>query len=148
MWGTLAKTLTGRPLSRITPTCVGNTFLECINEVLGEDHPHLCGEHPAVLIASLMSLGSPPPVWGTLFTRFVNLSEHRITPTCVGNTLARLLRRIVAKDHPHLCGEHPCRPSLTRWMNGSPPPVWGTLLTSKGCSIMYRITPTCVGNTP
>ena len=71
----------------------------------------------------------------------------RITPTCVGNT-GRFSRRFLhQRDHPHLCGEHPRMPVLFIRRLGSPPPVWGTPVYSRPGEGLFRITPTCVGNT-
>ena len=94
-----------------------------------------------------MKLGSPPPVWGTQLVLAVGKHEHRITPTCVGNTWSIANRQKKQEDHPHLCGEHRKSIVFLSENPGSPPPVWGT---QKTCSLFcsyFGITPTCVGNT-
>ena len=72
--------------TRITPTCVGNTVVAWSNATCARDHPHLCGEHLLCCPRRSNSLGSPPPVWGTLPARQNPDMRVGITPTCVGNT--------------------------------------------------------------
>ena len=71
---------------RITPTCVGNTPYASFSIFSVWDHPHLCGEHYGPKLMSGTSMGSPPPVWGTLNVFKLKFHAGRITPTCVGNT--------------------------------------------------------------
>ena len=66
VWGTRASIKWAICAVGITPTCVGNTedYLDFVEG--NEDHPHLCGEHPVLVVNQVEGWGSPPPVWGTL----------------------------------------------------------------------------------
>ena len=89
MWGTPKKFKHWVTSEGITPTCVGNTF-EAANDVFySKDHPHLCGEHPVLVVNQVEGWGSPPPVWGTHGGAWGDDLDWRITPTCVGNTRNR-----------------------------------------------------------
>ena len=89
VWGTHKKTDVVRQTGRITPTCVGNTYLSLATWLLVKDHPHLCGEHLVHSIHDFTMVGSPPPVWGTLILFMNVVSTIGITPTCVGNTTCK-----------------------------------------------------------
>ena len=91
VWGTPSLVAVLKLLSRITPTCVGNTSTRGQLRSQNGDHPHLCGEHLLCCPRRSNSLGSPPPVWGTLPARQNPDMRVGITPTCVGNTLASRL---------------------------------------------------------
>ena len=152
---------------RITPTCVGNTPSRFARWPVVEDHPHVCGEYTACASATTRAIGSPPRVWGIQgkyglakpaagspprvwgiqILRGNVFAIIRITPTCVGNTKMADENAVEFMDHPHVCGEYPdylFRPHDSR---GSPPRVWGILLSRVRKRTMIRITPTCVGNT-
>ena len=91
--------------------------------------------------------GSPPRVWGILFRYVETVDGFRFTPTRVGNT-ARTLRRCNALPvHPHACGEYGGGQTRRYTPNGSPPRVWGILLTVWVRFGKLRFTPTRVGNT-
>ena len=127
VWGTPSATSAMTLMTGITPTCVGNT---------DGKWPNKCSPS-----------GSPPPVWGTPRNCVESLKELGITPTCVGNTLRPTMRTLLPWDHPHLCGEHRKTRLSSAADLGSPPPVWGTLPATSSSSSIFRITPTCVGNT-
>ena len=80
-------------------------------------------------------VNSPPPH---------NLPDG-ITPAYAGKSEYRSIRKFIPKDHPRLCGEKEHQSTLTRFSQGSPPPMRG-----KGSGIMrYRydtgITPAYAG---
>ena len=72
---------------------------------------------------------------------------QRITPTCVGNTLAGRYIRFETQDHPHLRGEYWLWFWLGLSFRGSPPLAWGILADVADVFTHVGITPTCVGNT-
>ena len=72
----------------------------------------------------------------------------RITPTCVGNTLADQLLPLMLRDHPHLRGEYLLTVAALLDAIGSPPLAWGIPSSFFSTYSKARITPTCVGNTP
>ena len=86
-------------------------------------------------------------MWGTLTFQPLTGLLHRITPTCVGNTMVGHWLAVEAQDHPHLCGEHFFSAFFPVVKAGSPPPVWGTPMQKAKPRKIIRITPTCVGNT-
>ena len=147
MWGTPTLAKRAAETTGITPTCVGNTAWQKLRHRAGEDHPHLCGEHPKLEFGVSTMSGSPPPVWGTLLALSHLVLGHRITPTCVGNTEKNFINFSDIEDHPHLCGEHGRVIRVGRVLRGSPPPVWGTLSDAWNGMKSIGITPTCVGNT-
>ena len=91
-------------------------------------HPHGCGDNARRVNVPSSFCGSPPRVWGQLFTLPIKRGSRRFTPTGVGTT-GRLnpgtRRRAV---HPHGCGD-----------NAS---------TSFRARRYSRFTPTGVGTTP
>ncbi len=134
-------------LSRITPTCVGNTIILEPGGADPQDHPHVCGEYsmPGDVFCCLS--GSPPRVWGILPHVVSQHVAHGITPTCVGNTSRSCCVSRRRWDHPHVCGEYGNLLARLYSTRGSPPRVWGIpRLQSEGLG-SGGITPTCVGNT-
>ncbi len=100
-------------VTRITPTCVGNTVRQPISMKLRRDHPHVCGEYGSMALPYKPPLGSPPRVWGIQQVGIPSKDEIRITPTCVGNTLRQRFARCLPRDHPHVCGEYAVFGGLT-----------------------------------
>ena len=91
-------------------------------------HPHMRGEHVALLIVS----------------RFAS----RFIPTCVGNTYLTGVCYMVPAVHPHMRGEH-LRSELRLLSSyGSSPHAWGTPQSCAQSHFLRRFIPTCVGNTP
>ena len=70
-----------------------------------------------------------------------------ITPTCVGNTTPKKSTKKTLEDHPHLRGEYTREIGRFLWDGGSPPLAWGIRRPILARKYVYRITPTCVGNT-
>ena len=134
-------------MSRITPTCVGNTATSTIQMTENWDHPHLRGEYLLSCMHACLSPGSPPLAWGILLDIGGGTCYQGITPTCVGNTRLPLRPLWVIWDHPHLRGEYAYSSTFISVLLGSPPLAWGILKFLKKLIISNRITPTCVGNT-
>ena len=146
-WGIhLVKDGEGK-ITRITPTCVGNTRRSRFAAKVGRDHPHLRGEYLVAIQTKLLTKGSPPLAWGIPCVINNTSVDKGITPTCVGNTLIRLGQLTSVEDHPHLRGEYPMPRPLMLAQLGSPPLAWGIQKLKKWQIGMLRITPTCVGNT-
>ena len=87
VWGILVISHNFLLLSRITPTCVGNTKKISTTGHVSRDHPHMCGEYILQRDVGHGEKGSPPHVWGIRKHSPLFRSPSRITPTCVGNTL-------------------------------------------------------------
>ena len=132
---------------RITPTCVGNTYSVSSPNAAHKDHPHMCGEYFITCSQTVVTLGSPPHVWGILRRFQFRILQNRITPTCVGNTHLQIQRQANAQNHPHMCGEYHFKNFHFVVLLGSPPHVWGIRYAEYRYFPSMRITPTCVGNT-
>ena len=106
IWGTLWQADETNTIFRITPTYMGNTYL--LDDIYPEyrDHPHIYGEHLLIQQQVMVSMGSPPHIWGTLIEVEQPESKFRITPTYMGNTILNVFLLGIAQDHPHIYGEH------------------------------------------
>ena len=87
VWGILPHVVPHHVAHRITPTCVGNTTWTRCARGTARDHPHVCGEYVTCNPPKPALMGSPPRVWGIPGLSALSAGTHRITPTCVGNTL-------------------------------------------------------------
>ena len=145
VWGKLEQITIIIRLPGITPTCVGKAKSGLHKLAPDEDHPHMCGESPDMTLKELYELGSPPHVWGKPDKSFQTGWAYRITPTCVGKAPWKRSRKLLKKDHPHMCGESLLHSTPILLLRGSPPHVWGKQLLAWGSKIRPRITPTCVG---
>ena len=85
-WGTHQDSLRSEPLSRFTPTGVGNTLTSMTRKSASAVHPHGRGEHKSQAQVCASSSGSSPRAWGTpgLFRNYS--ANIRFIPTGVGNT--------------------------------------------------------------
>ena len=72
VWGIQFSIRSISLFNRITPTCVGNTSHQSPNSAQPEDHPHMCGEYNSLDSGGLITLGSPPHVWGIHTSLFVH----------------------------------------------------------------------------
>ena len=91
--------------------------------------------------------GSPPRVREGQNEVLIALTSARITPACAGRTVGRMKYRIVAQDHPRVCGKDLLAVAGMGYYQGSPPRVREgpyALSISLDCS---RITPACAGRT-
>jgi len=70
----------------------------------------------------------------------------RFIPTCVGNMFILNISFSMLAVHPHVCGEHSTRETLSEFSAGSSPRVWGTLYVEFYVVYVERFIPTCVGN--
>ena len=86
VWGTPSKCTNNINVFRFIPTCVGNTPLLLPHTIQVTVHPHMCGEHISSRFEYLITDGSSPHVWGTLFYLHSLCVCSRFIPTCVGNT--------------------------------------------------------------
>ena len=91
--------------------------------------------------------GSPPHLWGILFSFQFFWYKSRITPTSVGNTPPHSAFWFRPRDHPHIRGEYLLVRKLLDIGIGSPPHPWGIHWNAKEEAAFLRITPTSVGNT-
>ncbi len=86
-------------------------------------------------------------MWGTHAEVTKSRMPPRFTPTHVGNTISSKYLSAAESVHPHACGEHAAIFDKFSQPFGSPPRMWGTLVSSHLFSGGGRFTPTHVGNT-
>ena len=72
--------------TRIIPTRVGTSRAGRKRQLLGEDHPHACGDKSCIQHAPIVDLGSSPRVWGQGLKRRLQNASVRIIPTRVGTS--------------------------------------------------------------
>ena len=73
---------------RFIPACAGNTHHASRVGQITSVHPRLCGEHANSAPLPASSLGSSPPVRGTLEATAAEGIRARFIPACAGNTAA------------------------------------------------------------
>ena len=98
-----------------------------------------------LIFYAVITIESPPRVWGKAIRANLKISRKRITPTCVGKSDYLCSFQRVRKDHPHVCGEKTRKQNRIERNYGSPPRVWGKVGRRINTGIGVRITPTCVG---
>ena len=126
---------------------MGNTLVQYWCNEVYKDHPHIHGEYLSIFLSFLSVIGSPPHTWG-IRRRWILMSTIiRITPTYMGNTLAKVSENHDRQDHPHIHGEYESRNTHRNIVVGSPPHTWGIRLPRYAGKPQYRITPTYMGNT-
>ena len=133
--------------ARLIPTCVGSTSGSASMRSVWSAHPHVCGEHSAVLRHIASGCGSSPRVWGARAYKYWAVSMIRLIPTCVGSTGTLPLGGLARSAHPHVCGEHVSSKSGRRGWRGSSPRVWGARNPQPIPVKSGRLIPTCVGST-
>ena len=126
VWGTCRNRIYCCGDVRFIPTCVGNIIADSFQHFLLPVHPHVCGEHPGVVLNNIYRIGSSPRVWGTYHPATSANLPCRFIPTCVGNMFKSGKAKFQDPVHPHVCGEHKA----------------SVLLVSG----LVRFIPTCVGN--
>ena len=147
VWGRQPHAVHRRHPERFTPTCVGTTEpgSRCLQS--HSVHPHVCGDDHAGEHRAAGVIGSPPRVWGRHELRVRQRHRPRFTPTCVGTTSGRPRRAPRPSVHPHVCGDDRLKAGRLAYGPGSPPRVWGRLVTVAIRRGQARFTPTCVGTT-
>ena len=72
-------------LPGITPACAGKRYASCAADLMGGDHPRVCGEKQSLFVSASSTIGSPPRVRGKVFESAIDDG--------------------VILDHPRVCGE-------------------------------------------
>ena len=133
------------PLKRITPAYAGKRQLSFYAWYMGEDHPRLCGEKPALNPLQSHTVGSPPPMRGKDLSVGRLEIISRITPAYAGKSPHVRDRRTTKKDHPRLCGEKDGNLHCADHAGGSPPPMRGKGSSTKKPKDSQGITPAYAG---
>ena len=131
--------------SGITPAYAGKSIICPNGELVVEDHPRLCGEKLSFCEFLTHAAGSPPPMRGKGDGMQYEIWYNRITPAYAGKSVSYEKLPSVNKDHPRLCGEKELEPKRRKSPKGSPPPMRGKDVESKGTDQKFRITPAYAG---
>ena len=111
------------------------------------DHPRICGEHVRSTVSAFGSGGSSPHMRGTRPIRKGRGTRPGIIPAYAGNTTNDYDFDTPRRDHPRICGEHPCGiPSVDRRL-GSSPHMRGTHTSKSNNLPAHGIIPAYAGNT-
>ncbi len=71
---------------RNTPTHVGKTVIRIRHMALAQKHPHACGEDTPTWTMLLITLETPPRMWGRHNDNAISIFDVGNTPTHVGKT--------------------------------------------------------------
>ena len=84
VWGQEIVSDCGNHIAGIIPTRVGTRRIRRKRCMVGQDHPHACGDKVLRLQVFFCSRGSSPRVWGQVTKKMVDDLKARIIPTRVG----------------------------------------------------------------
>ena len=130
-----------------TPTCVGKTaFSHCLAPACRK-HPHVCGEDSRMATSLVLTMETPPRVWGRPSQMKLTGERMGNTPTCVGKTWGYSTGATILWKHPHVCGEDEQISHKVDDLQETPPRVWGRQPMGIDLRKALRNTPTCVGKT-
>ena len=147
MRGTLIRMLPDVRPTGIIPAYAGNTRCCWPSCWCCRDHPRVCGEHKYFAIAFAPYSGSSPRMRGTLWSIFGGDWARGIIPAYAGNTLTLIWTTLAFRDHPRVCGEHPCRIFCELSVSGSSPRMRGTPIGQCMTPFDTGIIPAYAGNT-
>ena len=71
---------------RITPAYAGKSCQIQNFQIIGRDHPRLCGEKPNLILKNFELQQSPPPMRGKAKIQQIAALECRITPAYAGKS--------------------------------------------------------------
>ena len=111
--------------TRITPAYAGKSSAFIRSSPVNQDHPRLCGEKSAEIMAEHDAEG--------------------ITPAYAGKRVPKIPQTQRTRDHPRLCGEKPAFPKCPPVYRGSPPPMRGKVEKLSFIPDDVRITPAYAG---
>ena len=147
MRGTRARRIRTVAVSGIIPAYAGNTPPNHGSGWLTRDHPRICGEHDLIAGWDKDPSGSSPHMRGTPRPVYTLDPNHGIIPAYAGNTSDSQGQGHPSRDHPRICGEHPCRIFWELSVSGSSPHMRGTPPTGNSMSCTCGIIPAYAGNT-
>ncbi len=128
---------------RMRGTLRGPASLRC----RGGAHPHVCGEHSLPDGVERTLVGSSPRMRGTPNVLQQGLPLTGLIPTYAGNTKKGKESWILARAHPHVCGEHPEGFKVECSLVGSSPRMRGTPGNCNSGRMGFGLIPTYAGNT-
>ncbi len=86
VWGRVFVKQSGGGVRRDTPTCVGKSSLISRGARAVRGHPHVCGEESPDRCPANPARGTPPRVWGRVYSLLLSSTTRGDTPTCVGKS--------------------------------------------------------------
>ena len=89
----------------ITPAYAGKSLVEVALLLILVDHPRVCGEKPVSRTLNVDQKGSPPRMRGKAQGALDGTEVDRITPAYAGKSRFSLITKLLAWDHPRVCGE-------------------------------------------
>ena len=111
--------------TRITPAYAGKSSAFIRSSPVNQDHPRLCGEKSAEIMAEHDAEG--------------------ITPAYAGKRVPKIPQTQRTRDHPRLCGEKHAQMFRFLRIRGSPPPMRGKVFLNYFTKKSSRITPAYAG---
>ena len=130
-----------------TPTHVGKTVRGASAPSMARKHPHARGEDYIWNSQVRLYIETPPRTWGRQSSRISGNAERRNTPTHVGKTKSKKVKKSHKRKHPHARGEDYLSVCTVLLMLETPPRTWGRLLYRTSRTKAARNTPTHVGKT-
>ena len=146
-WEPQAGSPAGAYRYRFIPTCVGTTRPDHPARPRPPVHPHVRGNHIAVVGRGTDGHGSSPRAWEPHRGLVSWGGASRFIPTCVGTTSNMLLRTIMCTVHPHVRGNHSLDGVTEPFAIGSSPRAWEPRYRDDRDDSCPRFIPTCVGTT-
>ena len=113
------------PPSRIIPAYAGSTPDRGAESGSGRDHPRIRGEHTSPAASRASATGSSPHTRGAQDRGQVEVVGGGIIPAYAGSTMATMVDRMAASDHPRIRGEHSRRTDRCPYPTGSSPHTRG-----------------------
>ncbi len=104
-WGSRKRKHPKRSQSRFTPTHVGKSRPITDRSPLATVHPHARGEVVDETADLILTYGSPPRTWGSLYPFNSTMLDVRFTPTHVGKSVPVSVSASRQAVHPHARGE-------------------------------------------
>ncbi len=131
----------------IIPAYAGSTSPARPCDPAGGDHPRVCGEHLGERVHHQPAIGSSPRMRGAHHGPRDVQQGLGIIPAYAGSTSAAQLCRLLARDHPRVCGEHRSSAALRSCLEGSSPRMRGAQLMADLLGRLLGIIPAYAGST-
>ena len=147
MWGRPEFPELLRDVARFTPTDVGTTTFDNVENLPEAVYPHGCGDDFRIITFGKNNTGLPPRMWGRRSPCLRGEILFRFTPTDVGTTSYCQRFHMSGSVYPHGCGDDPLAVDLASIAVGLPPRMWGRRIPHQQIRSNHRFTPTDVGTT-
>ena len=132
---------------RNIPAYAGKTGRNAKPVTCPEEHPRVCGENPIAQSNGACKIGTSPRMRGKLNINSYGGDAMRNIPAYAGKTAILMLRLMLAKEHPRVCGENEARGLSTRNNSGTSPRMRGKLIEDVFLELRVRNIPAYAGKT-